>query len=102
MAETPTHLEESIDQMMAALDGDFSHVTIHEVDIKPAPQFSADEVKAIRKEVGLTQRVLAKVLSVSPRTVEAWETGRSHPSRTASRLLEAIQKDPGIVQLLIG
>ncbi|WP_231131056.1 helix-turn-helix domain-containing protein [Lactiplantibacillus pentosus] len=41
-------------------------------------------------------------MAVSPRTVKAWETGRSRPSRTACRLLEVIQKDPSVIELLIG
>lgn len=102
MTEKQSHLEHSVDQMMAALDGDYSHVSIHEISSQSAPQYSAQEIKAIRKAVDLSQLLLAAVLAVSPRTVKAWETGRSRPSRTACRLLEVIQKDPSVIELLIG
>lgn len=103
MDEKKSSLEIGIEQMSAAIfDGDYSKVTVHKVHIKPAPQYSADEVKKIRHELNLTQRVLARVMSVSTRTVEGWEAGRSRPSRTASRLLEAIHKQPSIINVLIG
>ncbi|MFC6260680.1 helix-turn-helix domain-containing protein [Levilactobacillus fujinensis] len=101
MTDKTTALQRSIRQATAALNGDSSMVTVHEVSIKPAPQYNAAEIKAIRSEVNVTQRVLANVLSVSPRTVEAWESGKSRPSRSASRLLQLIQKQPQILDLIM-
>ncbi|AVK63955.1 transcriptional regulator [Lactobacillus sp. CBA3606] len=102
MTEKLTALQKSIRQATAALNGDGSQVTTHEVSIMPAPQYSATEIKAIRAEIEVTQRVLATVLSVSPRTVESWESGKSRPSRSASRLLEIIKKQPEVLTLIRG
>ena len=35
-------------------------------------------VKSVRASLNLTQKAFANVLGVSPRTVEAWETGKTH------------------------
>ena len=62
--------------------------------IQPVESFSAEEVKSIRLSTGLTQALFAMYMGVSPKTVEAWESGRTHPSGPACRLLALTQKDP--------
>lgn len=57
------------------------------VDIEPPAVCSADDIKKIRHGTGLTQGMFAKWLGVSPRTVEAWESGRNTPSGPSNRLL---------------
>lgn len=69
--------------------------------IGPAPDYKPDDVKAIRKKAGMTQRVLADRLMVSPRTVQAWEIGRSHPQGSSRRLLSMLDKSPEVVNELI-
>lgn len=64
-------------------------MTIHPVD-----RFSADEIRKIRNDTGLTQVLFAKYMGVSVKTVEAWESGRSHPEGSACRLLSMTRKDP--------
>ena len=49
-------------------------------------------VKAIRKELGLTQDKLAAKLGVAPFTVRRWESGKSHPSPLALQQLERLNK----------
>lgn len=58
------------------------------------------DVAAERKTLGLTQKAFAKTLGVSPRTVEAWESGKSNPSRTARNLLYLISLDHSLIQKL--
>ena len=65
---------------------------------------SIEEIRAIRKKLGMSQGVFAIVLGVSKKTVESWETGRYKPDGAARRLISIIQTDPtfpekyGIVQ----
>lgn len=40
----------------------------------------ADRIKSVRTRNGYTQRDLARVLSVKPATISAWEVGRNEPS----------------------
>ena len=58
------------------------------------------DVAELRKSLNLTQKAFAKILGVSPRTVEAWESGRTTPSPTARNLLYLISLDHSLVQKL--
>ena len=49
----------------------------------------------------MTQKAFASVLGVSPRTVEAWEAGRTEPTPTAKKLIYLIEQDNSLVQKLI-
>ncbi len=53
-----------------------------------------------RKRLDMTQKAFASILGVSPRTVEAWESGRTIPSPTAKNLIYLISEDPSLVQKL--
>ncbi len=64
------------------------------LSITPIEEFTANEIKAIRKNAGMTQMLFAKFLGVSLKTVEAWEAGRNHPNGTACRLLSLTKRDP--------
>ena len=58
------------------------------VEYTPVKEYSAAEVKAIRKDMSVSQSVFAKCLGVSKKTVEKWESGDNIPSGPASRLLD--------------
>jgi putative transcriptional regulator len=63
--------------------------------------FKEPEVKAIRKETGLSQTQFARLIGVSKRTLENWEQGRRHPTGPARALLKIVESDPkGAVQAL--
>ena len=55
--------------------------------IEPVKKYSNEDIKRIRNEAGMTQSVFAKYMGVSPKTVEAWELGRTHPTGPAYRLI---------------
>ena len=40
----------------------------------------------------MTQSVFAKYMGVSPKTVEAWELGRTHPTGPAYRLIDILSE----------
>jgi DNA-binding transcriptional regulator YiaG len=46
---------------------------------------SPDEIKASRKDLGMTQDMFAVVPGVSENTVESWETGKYAPDGSARR-----------------
>lgn len=64
------------------------------LSVQPVDSFSPDEIRAIRKNTGMTQVLFAKYIGVSVKTVEAWEAGRNHPEGAACRLLSMTQNDP--------
>ncbi len=57
-------------------------------------------VATVRKDLNLSQKSFASILGVSPRTVEAWETGRTTPSPTAKNLMYLISIDKNLVKKL--
>ena len=61
--------------------------TVRSIEIEPAGVYSSVQVKNIREKIGLTQKLFAKYLGVSSKTVEAWEAGRNKPSGPSNRLL---------------
>ncbi len=61
-----------------------------EGDVKQV-RFSPSWVKRHRSKLGMSRRVYAKLLSVSPQTIMGWETGRTRPRRTALRTWRSIR-----------
>ena len=66
-----------------------------EIPALPA-EYKAKDIKKIRKRGNYSQGVFAKILNVSIKTVQSWESGERAPSHAALRLLEIVDK--GIYQ----
>lgn len=64
--------------------------------VAPPPAYAGAQVRAMRARLGLSQRVFAAALNVSPGTVQAWEQGRRVPDGPSRRLLELIERHPDI------
>jgi putative transcriptional regulator len=67
------------------------------VTISPVKEYCAEEIKSIRQETGLSQKLFAGYIGVSPKTVEAWEAGINHPSGAASRILNMMEMDANLI-----
>ena len=61
--------------------------------IDPVKKYSNVDIKKIRNRAGMTQAVFADYLGASPKTVEAWELGRTHPTGPANRLLDILAQN---------
>lgn len=61
---------------------------------RKAPEVGADDVKALRKKLHVSQSQLAGLMDVPKRTVEGWEQGRRQPKGAAKALLRAMKRDP--------
>lgn len=59
--------------------------------ILPAKQYTNTEIRDIRMKAGMTQAIFSAYFGVSPKTVEAWENGRTHPTGPACRLLGLLE-----------
>jgi putative transcriptional regulator len=66
--------------------------------IKPVDIFNTEDIRQIRQRTGLSQVMFAGSLGVSPKTVEAWESGRNKPEGASRRLLEIVRDDPGFLR----
>ena len=68
----------------------------------PAPSYTAREIKRFREgTMRMSQTEFAALLNVKAPTVRAWEQGLNVPSGAAARLLQALEKDPTLVEKLI-
>jgi len=54
--------------------------------------FSAHDIRSIRKRLDLTAQELATLLGVSITTVSRWETGKCKPSKLAAMRLTTTNK----------
>ncbi len=65
------------------------------VSIPEAPkELQAKEIVRIRKRLGVSQAVFARVIGVARDTEISWEQGRRTPSGPALRLLEIAKRHP--------
>lgn len=59
---------------------------------EPPSEYTANDIKKIRASGHYSQGIFAKVLNVSVKTVQSWESGTRVPSHAALRLLEIVDK----------
>lgn len=78
----------------AVTTGDFSGITIREVEIPSPGEYGPARVKALRKRLGVSHRVFAELLGISRELAAQWEYGTRKPARLACRLLDKINEDP--------
>ncbi len=68
------------------------------VTITPIPHYGAKKVKSIRNKLGMSQLMFAKVMGVSKKTVEAWESGRNEPQGPAQRMFGLLEKENDLLE----
>jgi putative transcriptional regulator len=83
------YLKTGLEQAIEHEQGRGSAKTVTYI-ISPVTEYSNTDIKKIREQSGMTQKVFAYYMGVSPKTVEAWERGRTHPTGSASRLLDIL------------
>ena len=66
----------------------------HRVTAIPPKEFTADEIRAIRGKLNMSQGFFAEIIGVSKKTVESWEYGRGRPNGAAARVLTIVEQDP--------
>ncbi len=79
-------LQEGLLQAIDFAEGKGSARTVT-YKIDPVVEFNNMQIREIRTQAQMTQRVFADYLGVSVKTVEAWERGRTHPTGPAYRLI---------------
>jgi putative transcriptional regulator len=72
-----------------------------EVPPRP-PSMGAREIVHLRRGLKMSQEFFARMLNVSPKTVQSWEQRERTPSQSALRLLQILRAQPGIVCEIVG
>ena len=71
-------------------------LTIRDIELKAPAPIRARDVTAIRARMRVSQAAFARILNVSPRTVQAWETNARRPSDAALKLLSIAKTHPEV------
>ncbi|HEX7447589.1 MAG TPA: helix-turn-helix domain-containing protein [Pirellulales bacterium] len=58
--------------------------------------YTPKKVRQTRRRLHCSQTVFAEVMGVTPNAVRSWEQGSRPPSKTACRLMDAINREPAI------
>ncbi|RVU69852.1 MULTISPECIES: DNA-binding transcriptional regulator [Lactobacillus] len=82
------------------VNGDESHVEVVDVPLPVKIEFNAATIKSLRHQIGTPQSGLANLVGVSKRTVEAWESDRSEPNKSARKLLALLMQDNSLADKL--
>lgn len=69
------------------------HKTIGLYLINEKPELNGEEIRFLRKELNLSQKNLAGILSVNESTVRNWETNRGSIGKPAELVLRALYKE---------
>lgn len=94
MSKLYEDLKEALEDCIAYEQGKITLRT-ELIEIPKAPeQYTAKDIKRIRDKGRYSQSIFAKILNVSIKTVQSWESGERKPSHAALRLLEIV--DEGI------
>jgi putative transcriptional regulator len=89
-AELKSSLNEVLDHAQGKITLKTKNMPIPE----PPKVRAAKEIVRIRKRLGVSQAVFARVLGVARDTEISWEQGRRTPSGPALRLLEIAERHP--------
>lgn len=82
-------LKQGLEEAIAYEKG-VGEATTRTYTIRPVREYTGKEIRDIRMKAGMTQKVFASYMGVSPKTVEAWEHGTTHPTGPVFRLLELL------------
>lgn len=76
------------------LEGRFNSRTV-ELDLEPR-SYGSEEVKSVRKILGVSQSIFAKFLGVKVKTVQSWEQQTVSPPGMARRFMDEISLNPSL------
>jgi putative transcriptional regulator len=96
MSDAFRSIEQGLKEALAFARGDRVGAVVHEIEVH------TPDVPAIRARTGLSQAEFARSIGVKKATLLNWEQKRRVPDGPARVLLALIDKEPGIVQRVLG
>ena len=88
----------SLNELLDAAQGKETGIVVHPRTVKDVEVFSPQQIKQVRIDAKMTQKTFAACIGVSPKSVEAWEGGRSRPDGAARRLLGLMRDHPNFAE----
>src|ERR1017187_2436280 len=92
-------LKKSLREALAHERGEITLRTREVILPDPPQNYKAEDIYAIRKRLGYSQAVFARVVAVSLQTVRSWEQGVRKPSGSAARVISMLDEPTQILQL---
>ena len=89
---------DSLNELQAHAEGKPTGVLVHRRSVKEPETFTPQEIKQVRLDAKMTQKTFAACIGVTPKSVEAWEGGRSRPDGAARRMLGLMRDHPGFAE----
>ena len=68
--------------------------------MRTASEITADEIRAIRQNLGLTQAEAGELLGGGPRAFTKYESGAIKPSASIVKLLHLLEANPRMIENL--
>lgn len=93
-------LKQSLDEGIAHARGELTLRTV-QIPEKP-PEIDAETLANLRKRASMSQFVFAKMLNVSPKTLQSWEQGIRQPSEASRRLIQIFSSNPEVICRSVG
>src|SRR5262249_55034231 len=91
-------LRESAKEALEHARGERADLRVTRVALPGPPKpISPARVVRIRQRLNFSQAMFARLLNVSPRTIQDWEQGRRTPSDAALKLLTVAERHPEIL-----
>ena len=72
-----------------------------EYQVMPVIPPSAEQIRDLRQNAGLTTDEFSEILGVSESTIAAWENGLKSPEGATCRLLNMMQRDRELIEKYI-
>jgi len=91
-------IKQGLNEAIQYEQGNLPNVKVDKITVAPLHAYNGVQIKEIRTQQNMTQRLFAEALGVSVKTVEAWETGTNKPSGTANRMLELLAQDNKLLE----
>jgi len=98
MSKTFDSIKRGLNEAIEYERGNLKGVKVDKISVAPVHIHSASEIKSIRTQQSMTQKVFAEALGVSVKTVESWETGTNRPSGIANRMFEFLTQDNSLFE----
>ena len=92
-------IEEGLDALSEQRQGKRTLRT-HNLERDPVPEFSPEQLIALRHKLNLSRPVFADYLRTNDRTLENWEQGRAKPNAQANLLIHLVAKYPDTMKRL--
>lgn len=86
-------IKSGIEDIVAHKQGKLDLRTI-EIEVPEPPiKYKAQDIVRMRKRFHYSQGLFSKILNVSVRTVQSWESGHRVPTHSTLRLLELVDRE---------